>query len=132
VRDTVPPDLAGFVIRHIRSLEDLQVLMTCIESRDRWWDAAAMNRELGIGGRAARQSLDRLAQGNLLDIRITGDVRYQFNPGTAALEAAALACASEYHSNPVALVRMVARSTDRSIQDFADAFRFQKKGRWLK
>ena len=127
MRDTAPPDLAACVVRHIRSLEDLQVLMTCIESRHRWWDAVAMNRELGIGGRAARHSLDRLAHSNLLDIRVTGDVRYQFNPGTAALEAAALACASAYRSNPVALVRLVARSADRSIQDFADAFRFQKK-----
>jgi hypothetical protein len=127
MRDTVPPDLTDFVIRHIRSLEDLQVLMTCIESRHRWWDAETMSRELGIGDRAARQSLDRLARGNLLDIRVTGDVRYQFNPGTAALEAAALACASEYHSNPVALVRMVARSAGRSIQDFADAFRLPKR-----
>lgn len=127
MHDVVPPDPADFLTRHVRSLDDLQVLMSCIEGRDRWWDAAAMGREIGIGGGAARQSLDHLARGNLLDIRITGDVRYQFKPGTAALEAAALACASVYRSDPVRVVQLVARSATRSVRDFADAFRFRGK-----
>ena len=122
---TVPPETAEFVARHLRSLEDLQVLMTCIEARDRWWDAAAVARELGISATSARHTLDHLARGNLLDIRITGDVRYQYNPGTAELNAAALACAAAYRTNPVPLVQMVAGSARRSVRDFADAFRIR-------
>ena len=99
--------------------------MTCVDTRDRWWDAAAIAKELGIGNTAARHSLDHLARGNLLDIRITGDVRYQFNPGTAELESAALACAAAYRTNPVAVVQMVAGSSRRSLRDFADAFRIR-------
>lgn len=123
---TLPPDVTDFTARHVRTLEHLQVLMTCIEGRDRWWDAATMARELGIGLTAARRTLDDLARGNLLDIRITGDVRYQFNPGTAELEAAALACAAVYRTNPVALVQLVAGSSRRSVRDFADAFRIRR------
>ena len=122
---TVPPESAEFVARHLRSLEDLQVLMTCIEGRDRWWDAAAVARELGISATAARHALDHLARGNLLDIRITGDVRYQFNPGTAELHGAALAFATAYRANPVPLVQIVAGSARRSVRDFADAFRIR-------
>ena len=122
---TVPADVASFVGRHLRSLEDLQVLMTCIDGRDRWWDAPTVARSLGISHTAARHALDHLARGNLLDIRITGDVRYQFNPGSAELGGPALACAAVYRSNPVPLVQMVAGSARRSVRDFADAFRIR-------
>lgn len=42
-----------------------------------------MAQEVGIGTTAAQRSLDQLARGNLLDIRLTAEVRYQFNPGTS-------------------------------------------------
>lgn len=125
----LPPDVTDFAARHLRSLEDLQVLMTCISTRDRWWDALTIGRELGISVTAAQQTLDHLARGNLLDIRITGDVRYQFNPGTADLETQALACAAAYRANPVALVQLVAGSGRRSVRDFADAFRIRRDDR---
>ena len=101
------------------------MLLTCLDARDRWWDAAGMARQLGIGVSAARRSLDHLARGNLLDIRITGDVRYQFKPGNAVLEAAALACAAAYKANPIAIMQLVAEPARRNVRDFADAFRIR-------
>src|SRR5687768_12560257 len=114
----LPPEVIEFATAHLRVLEDLQVLLTCLDARDRWWDATGMAREIGIGASAARRSLDHLARRNLLDIRITGDVRYQFKPGNAALEAAALACAAVYRANPLAIVQLVAESARRNVRDF--------------
>jgi hypothetical protein len=114
-----------FASAHLRAIQDLHVLLTCVEARDRWWDAAGMGRQLGISVSAARQALDHLARGNLLDIRITGDVRYQFKPGNAMLEDAALACAAAYRADPLAIVQLVGDSTRRSVRDFADAFRIR-------
>ena len=122
----VAPEVVSFVAQHLRTVDDLVVLFTAIDSGPRWWDAAAMARELGIPAATARQSLDHLARGNLLDIRITGDVRYQFNPGTDEVKAAALACAAAYRSDPVGVLRLVAGSGRRSISEFADAFRIRR------
>ena len=119
------PQVIEFAARYVVSLDDLQVLLTCMQGRDRWWDADGMGRQLSIGASAARRSLDRLARGNLLDIRITGDVRYQFNPGTPTLEASAQACAAAYHANPIAVVQLVTGSGRRNLRDFADAFRIR-------
>jgi hypothetical protein len=127
-RMTAPSEVREFAAAHLRVLEDLQVLLTCLDARDRWWDAAGMARELGIGVSAARRSLDHLARGNLLDIRITGDIRYQFKPGNAGLEAAALACAAAYRANPIAIVQLVADSAGRHVRDFADAFKIRENG----
>jgi DNA-binding IclR family transcriptional regulator len=121
-----PPEVIAFAALHINSLEDLQVLLSCLDARDRWWDASGMARELGISVSAARRSLDRLARGNLLDIRIRDDVRYQFKPGTAAIEAAAVRCAAAYRADPIAMVQLVTGCSYRSVRDFADAFRIRR------
>lgn len=124
--ESLPPDVISFVASHVHSLNDLHVLIHCIEAADRWWDASALSRETGMSVAAARHSLDPLARGNLLDIRIIGDVRYNFSPGTDALRETALACAAAYRSRPVAVVKLVTDSGHRAVRDFADAFRIRR------
>src|SRR5688572_14066530 len=120
---TIPPLVLTFVADHIRSLEELQLLLAVIQMPDRWWDATSAARELGIEPPAARRALDGLAGRNLLDIRITGDVRYQFRPGTDALRAAARATEEAYRLNPLGVVQLVTQTGRRGLRDFADAFR---------
>lgn len=120
------PLVLAFMAEHVQSLEELRLLMAVIQSPDRWWDAAAAARELGTSAAAARRVLDRLAAHNLLDIRITGDVRYQFRPGTEDLRQAALTAAEAYRSNPLALAQLVTAAAARRIRDFADAFRIRR------
>lgn len=122
----VPPPVLAFLADHVRSLEELQLLIAVIQSPDRWWDAAAAARELGIPGPVARRAFDHLAARNLLDIRITGDVRYQFRPGTDQLRADALAAEQAYRLDPLAVVQGVTGTAKRGIRDFADAFRIRR------
>jgi hypothetical protein len=97
-----------FVATNLRSVEDLDLLVAMAAGGDRWWDAARTSRELGISRVAARSALERLAARNLLEIRVTDDVRYQLRPGTAALRAAVRACLRAYDADPGA-VRRAAR-----------------------
>jgi hypothetical protein len=119
------PVVVAFLSQHIRSLEELHLLIAVMESGDRWWDAASAGRQLHTSPGAARRALDRLAQENLLDLRITDDVRYQFRPGTDELRAAARACVEAYVSAPLAVLQRVTASR-RGLQDFADAFRIRR------
>jgi hypothetical protein len=102
-----PPAVLTFIADHIRTLDELGLLVALIQSGDRWWDARGAARELGVPERAAAEVLDSLATRNLLDIRITDDVRYQFRPGTPELEDAARAFAAAYRLNPLAVVQAV-------------------------
>ncbi len=125
----LPPLVRAFMSDHITTLDELQLLITCVYSEDRWWDATAVARELGVSAVAARHALDHLASRNLLDIRITGDVRYRFHPGTDELRDAALVVAETYRANPAGVINLVAGAPRRSIRDFADAFRIRKDDR---
>ena len=98
--DTFPQALTHFAADHLASPDDLKVLALCVEGRDRWHDAAAIAKTLRISRGAARAALDHLARKNLLDIRITGDVRYRFRPGRSELESQALALVDAYRRNP--------------------------------
>ena len=119
--------LADFALTHFGSVEDLRVFITCVDHPHRWWNATAVAHHLSITESGARLALERFARGNLLDIRISDDVRYRFKPGTDELEAQAWAFAAAFRHDPVAVVQFVSRSaTSDSVRDFADAFRIKR------
>ena len=108
-------------------MDDLHLLVAMAGGQDRWFDAEGVARELAITTRNARAALERLAGQNLLEIRVTGDVRYQFHPGTPELRVAANACVDAYRRNPMALWRLASERLDwRGVRDFADAFRIRR------
>lgn len=121
------PHVVAFVSEHVRTLAELQLLMLLIHSGDRWWDAASAAHESGLSVADARRALDFFGSHNLLDIRITGDVRYQYRPGTAELRDRATACAVAYRTRPLDLARLVTGPSAASVRDFADAFRLRPR-----
>lgn len=125
-RRKVSPVVRAFLLTHVRTLDELQLLMTVAQSSERWWDAAAIANELGMEGRDAGATLERFASRNLLDIRITDDVHYRFRPGTAELSEAAAATIEAYRASPVDVARVITERP-RRITDFADAFRLRGK-----
>lgn len=122
----IPPLVLTFLMDHVSNLEQLQLLVRVAQADDRWWDAASVSRDLGIPATQAQAGLDHLAKHNLLDIRITGEVRYQFRPGSDDLREAALACLEEFRRRPVPMLEYLSPTSRRSIRDFADAFRIRR------
>jgi hypothetical protein len=121
----LPSGIRAFIERSVRSLDHLQLLEAVANAPAIWWDADAAARHLGIRPGAARKVLDDLARSNLLDIRVTDDVRYQYRPTTAELESIVNECLAEYRRDPVRVVRAVA-SARRDIERFAEAFRIRR------
>jgi hypothetical protein len=118
--------LTAFVRAHVRTVDELQLLMAVANAPDRWWDPAAAAREVGMDVRDARAAFDHFAARNLLDIRITDDVRYQFHPGTDALRAAVREAAAAFRARPIDVARLVSGTRSRAARDFADAFRIRR------
>ena len=122
----IPPLVLTFLKEHVSNLEELQILVRVAQGGDRWWDAGAVSKDLGIPAKQAQASLDHLAKHNLLDIRITGEVRYQFRPGSDELRETAFAALEEFRRRPVQILEVVTGTSRRSIRDFADAFRIRR------
>jgi hypothetical protein len=116
--------VAEFAARHLQSLDDLQVLIACMEAGDRWWSAASTAGQLGISPVVAARSLDHLARQNLFDIRVSNAIAYRYAPGTPQLDEEAQAMLAEYRRNPLGVVKLVTGRS--SARDFADAFRIRR------
>lgn len=118
--------MIAFAEAYVGSVDELVVLLALAES-SRWWDAKMLARELSILPATAGRILDRLAGRNLLDIRVTDDVRYQFRPASPELSRAVAEFTDAYRRHPAEVMRaIVRRSSDRSARDFADAFRIRR------
>lgn len=124
--DELPAAVTAFLDAHIDSLEQLELLLAVMQAPQRWWDAAAVSAQLGVHPDAARRALEHLAAHNLLAIRVTGDVRYQYQPGRPELAEAARLVADVYRLRRVAVLQAVTQPERRSLRDFADAFRIRR------
>jgi hypothetical protein len=122
----LPPTVRAFVTAHVRSIEELQLLMTIVQSGDRWWDAHDAARECGMSTPEARAALEHLASRNLLDIRIGEELHYRMGPGTPELREAVREAVDAYRQRPLDVARLVEPPGRRSVRDFADAFRIRR------
>jgi hypothetical protein len=120
------PALEGFLRDNVESLDQLDLLSLMVKLPDRWWDAASAGEALRISTVAARAALEALASRNLLEISLTTDIRYRFQPGTPVLREHCDAFAEAYRMNPLAIVRFFTDTHRRAVRDFADAFRLRR------
>ena len=88
-----------------------------------------MAAELRIRESTAGDVLERLASDNFLDVKISNEILYRFNPATAALQHAAALCADCYLRERIAMLNFVMAATLRPMHDFAEAFRIKKATR---
>jgi hypothetical protein len=124
----LPNAVPAFVHDHIRDADDLHLLVAMASDDQRWWDEKVVSGELFMDGSRSRNALEHLAGCNLLEIRVTGAVRYQFRPGTEALRAAALATVAAHRHNPAAVLHLIRQSrARRGVRAFAEAFRVRPR-----
>jgi hypothetical protein len=122
--DQVPDDVRQLLADCVGSLDELGMLLMLTASATRWWTAPTAGAELGITGRRAGQILDRLASCNLLDIKVSNEVSYQFRPGTSQLQERAAALLALYRERPIVVLRWAA-GNGLSAASFTDAFRLK-------
>jgi hypothetical protein len=101
----LPTHAHAFLNQFACSLDELAILLALIESRAQWWDVGRMSARVGLAPRNTRRVLDAFASRNLLDIRITDDVRYRLLPGTPELAREVDAIVGMYRRSPTVVQR---------------------------
>lgn len=124
---SVPPHIQAFVLRHLPSVEHLEVLLWMREHRSRWWNADSLGTALGISGPVAERILEGLCSGSLLAVQVSSAVSYQFSPATPALEVLTTEFVDVLRQSRVNVYGLIVSPAARSARDFADAFKFRDK-----
>jgi hypothetical protein len=122
----VPKEIRDFVARFLPSVEHLETFIVLQRNTTRSWSAFDMSQELRIPESTAADVLERLASDNFLDVKISNEILYRFNPATAALEAVSARCAEFYVRERIAIMNTVMTAALGPIHDFAEAFRIKK------
>ena len=103
--ELLPVEIATFIGDHLLSVDEIEALTALSDAPARWWDAKLISGALGVPVSTARGILDHLARLNLLDIRVTDEVRYQFHPGTSTLGRITSRLVSLYRTDPSSVIR---------------------------
>jgi hypothetical protein len=125
----IPRAIREFVLRFLPSIESLETFVVLQRNTTRSWSAADIAVELGMAESTAEDVLERLASNNFLDVKISNEILYRFNPATAALEQSAALCADLYRRERIAMVNLVTAAPVSPMRDFAEAFRLTKARR---
>lgn len=121
----VPADIRKFVSQYLTSVEHLETFILLHRAPTKYWSASEIAAELQIEDAAAERVLEQLASKNLLDIKISNDVLYRFNPVAASVDEAAARVAEFYLRQRIVVTNLV-MSAPGPMQAFADAFRLKK------
>jgi hypothetical protein len=124
----IPKDIRDFVARFLPSVEHLEAFIALQRNATKSWSAQDLSAELRIPESIAADLLEWLASDNFLDVKISNEILYRFNPATAALQASAELCAHFYLRERIAMINLVMAATLGPMHDFAEAFRLKKGG----
>jgi predicted transcriptional regulator len=130
LKDGIPDDVRRFVLRHIGSVEMLNVLMLLFKQPDRTWTATEVGNELRTNEWSADLQLQALAARQLVRGSTGAPPRYQADRHYAT-EVATVS--RTYEERRVAIITLIySRPEDvvdepvDPVQAFADAFKIRK------
>jgi hypothetical protein len=119
----LPSEVRAFIVRHLTSGAQLEILLLLHRDRSRPWTAAAVGRELRIDAEQAAWSLSRL----LADGLLAGDDEsgFRFEPRLKRKAHAVDGLAALYPTYRVAIISLIFSKPSGPMQDFSDAFRLR-------
>ncbi len=119
----LPSEVRAFIVRHLTSGAQLEVLLLLHRHPDRSWSSAEVGRQLRIDLEQAAWGLSRLVADGLL----AGDEQagYRFEPRVRRKAQAVNTLASLYPIYRVAIISLIFSKPSGAMRDFSDAFRLR-------
>jgi hypothetical protein len=122
----IPREIRQFVARFLPGLEYLETFMLLCNGATRSWSASDIAKAAGLPESVAADVLEHLASDNFLDVKISNDILYRFNPATPALGDLSRRCADFCVRERIAMISLVTTDVMSPMHDFAEAFRLKK------
>jgi len=121
----LPSEVRTFIVRHLTSGAQLEILLLLHRDPERAWPAAAVGRELRIDSEQAAWGLSRLATQGLLGVDEQSG--YRFEPRLRRNAHAVDALAALYPIYRVAIISLIFSRPRGPMSDFSDAFRLREE-----
>ncbi len=123
----LPDIVREFIIEHIDSVEQVEILLLLRQKTGRTWTAESMARELRI---AVSSAATRLADLKKLGFVVAVDGapnEYRYAPRTPELDETVRGLAEAYSERRVTVINLIFSKPIDKIRTFADAFRLRRE-----
>ena len=123
----IPESVARFIAVHVRSLEQLEILLLLANQPERSWNVDAVYEVIRSSRSSAGERLDELRLQGLLSVSDEKKGLYRYQPQGREIAAAVEALAQLYKERRVKIVELIYSQPSDPLQHFADAFKFKKE-----
>lgn len=120
----IPQEVRRFVAKHIRSLEQLEVLLLVSALPDRDWTVDSVFQIVQTNRPLVQQRLDDFVRDGLMVRR--PDDSYRYAPKSESLAHDIVAVGNFYKLSRHKIIEMIYAPPADDIRKFSDAFRFKK------
>jgi hypothetical protein len=126
----LPIEIQTFVVDHLDSIEQVEVLLLLRERRERAWTPSELSREL----RSAPESVAKRLRG-LLDKKLVtlysekgpgGELLYSYQPPSEKADHLVGELAEQYRTRRFSVINLILSKPADAIRTFADAFKIKK------
>lgn len=125
--DGFPQQINEFLVRHIHSVEQLEILLLLHRDSSRGWTAAEIAQELRSDLGSVEKRLGDLCAQNMLVCKTSDETHsYQFNAANTDLDRTVSGLATVYAERRMAVINLIFSKPIDNIRVFADAFRLRK------
>lgn len=122
--DPLPPEIQKFIVRHIASVEELEILLLLFKERDPPCTAESAYQVIKSSRQSVQLGLDKFLEAGFVE-SVPGDPPgYTFK----ATESESLIHELNrcYQEKPVRVIGAIYQRTRDFARDFADAFKFKR------
>jgi hypothetical protein len=123
----LPAPVEQFIVQHIESLGQLEVLLLVRQEPERWWRVEEIARALYTPVEICAGVLADLARRGFLAAGEPPEPPYRYQPATSELDGLVDAVAETYRERRVAVITAIYSRPVSKVQTFADAFRIRKE-----
>lgn len=124
--EEIPQEIKDFIVRHINSVEQLEILLLLQGSPTREWSARDVAQELRSDTQSVAVRMADLHARGFLHGQEASAPMYRFNPANAQEAQLVAKLASVYAQRRMAVINLIFSKPIDKIRVFADAFNLRK------
>jgi hypothetical protein len=122
----IPSEVKEFILRHITSVEEMEVLFFLRDRRDLSWTADAISAQFRSSVPSIEQRLNDL-QSRALVARGDTPGSYRYWPKEPVLEDLVAKLAQCYAERRISIIELIYTRPSDKLRSFADAFRIKEE-----
>ena len=124
----IPESVTRFISVHVRSLEQLEILLLLAAKPEQSWSADAVYNVIRSSRGSVAERLEELRLQGLLAFSDPDRREFRYQPPSPEIGDAVQALGKFYRERPVKIVEMIyAPPAAEPLKGFADAFKFKKE-----